>query len=41
LNELENIEELLDSLNPKERIELAIKLAPFILVNSVPKQTYL
>ena len=30
-NELDNIEELLDSLEPKERLELVIKLIPFIL----------
>jgi len=30
-NELENIEELLESLEPKERVELVIKLIPFIL----------
>ena len=30
-NELENIEELLESLEPKERLELVIKLIPFIL----------
>ena len=30
-NELENIEELLETLEPKERIELVIKLIPFIL----------
>lgn len=30
-NELENIEELLDSLEPKERVELIIKIIPFIL----------
>ena len=30
-NELENIEELLDSLEPKERLKLVIKLIPFIL----------
>ena len=30
-NELENIEELLDSLEPKERLDLMIKLIPFIL----------
>ena len=30
-NELENIEAHLDSLEPKQRIELLIKLIPFIL----------
>jgi hypothetical protein len=30
-NELDNIEELLDSLEPKERLDLVIKLIPFIL----------
>ena len=30
-NELENIEQLLESLEPKERVELVIKLIPFIL----------
>ena len=30
-NELEKIEELLDSLEPKERLELVIKLIPFVL----------
>jgi hypothetical protein len=30
-NELEKIEELLDSLEPKARLELVIKLIPFIL----------
>ena len=30
-NELEKIEELLDSLEPKERLELVIKILPFIL----------
>ena len=30
-NELESIEELLESLEPKERVELVIKLIPFIL----------
>ena len=30
-NELENIEELLESLEPKERLELVIKIIPFIL----------
>ena len=30
-NELERIEELLDSLEPKERLELVIKILPFVL----------
>jgi hypothetical protein len=30
-NELEKIEELLESLEPKERLELIIKVLPFIL----------
>ena len=30
-NELERIEELLESLEPKERLELVIKLMPFAL----------
>ena len=30
-NELDRIEELLESLEPKERLELVIKLIPFIL----------
>ena len=30
-NELEKIEELLESLEPKERLELVIKILPFIL----------
>ncbi|MBG65622.1 MAG: hypothetical protein CMP73_03070 [Flavobacteriales bacterium] len=30
-NELERIEELLESLKPKERLELVIKLMPFAL----------
>ena len=30
-NELEKIEELLDSLEPKERLDLVIKILPFIL----------
>ena len=30
-NELDNIEELLESLEPKERLELVIKLIPFVL----------
>jgi len=30
-NELEGIEELLDSLEPKERLELVIKVLPFVL----------
>ena len=30
-NELEKLEELLESLEPKERLELVIKLIPFIL----------
>ena len=30
-NELEKIEELLESLEPKERLELVIKILPFII----------
>ena len=30
-NELERIEELLESLEPKERLELVIKILPFII----------
>ena len=30
-NELDNIEELLESLEPKERLELVIKILPFII----------
>ena len=30
-NELDKIEELLESLEPKERLELVIKILPFIL----------
>ena len=30
-NELEKIEELLESLQPKERLEMIIKILPFIL----------
>jgi len=33
-NELERIEELLESLEPKERLELVVKLIPFILPKS-------
>ena len=38
--ELENIEELMDSLDSKQRIELVIKLLPFILPKETVCHTY-